>query len=220
MTLPVGTAQVGWVNVPTVGAVGDAGTALITTFADAGDVQPAALVTVKLYVPVARPVIVVLVPVPETDPGLIVQLPAGRPVNITLPVGTAQVGWVMVPAVGAAGVAGWAAITTLADGDEAHPAAFITVKLYVPATRPEIVVVIPVPAIAPGLIVQLPAGKLLRTTLPVATAQVGWVIVPAVGVAGAPGAAVITTFADAGDVQPEAFVTVKLYVAAGSPVTV
>ena len=173
MTLPVGTAQVGWVNVPTVGAVGDAGTALITTFADAGDVQPAALVTVKLYVPVARPVIVVLVPVPETDPGLIVQLPAGRPVNITLPVGTAQVGWVMVPAVGAAGVAGWAAITTLADGDEAHPAAFVTVKLYVPATRPEIVVVIPVPAIAPGLIVQLPAGKLLRKTLPVATAQVG-----------------------------------------------
>ena len=37
------------------------------------------------------------------------------------------------------------------------------------------------PAIAPGLIVQLPAGKPLNTTLPVATAQVGWVIVPTSG---------------------------------------
>jgi len=58
--------------------------------------------------------------------------------------------------------------------------------------------------------VQFPAGKLVSTTLPVATAQVGWVIVPAVGVAGAPGAAVMTTFAEAGEVQPAALVTVKL----------
>jgi hypothetical protein len=110
-------------------------------------------------------------------------------------------------------------ITTFAEGDEVHPAALVTVKLYVPAARPETVVVTPVPAIAPGLIVQLPAGRLLSTTFPVATAHVGWVIVPAVGVAGAPGAAVMTTFADAGEVQPAAFVTVKLYVAAGRPVT-
>ena len=61
----------------------------------------------------------------------------------------------------------------MADGEEEHPAALVIVKLYVPATRPEIVVVNPVPAITPGLIVQLPAGRLLRMTLPVATSQVG-----------------------------------------------
>ena len=46
------------------------------------------------------------------------------------------------------------------------------------------VVLKPVPAIAPGLMVQLPAGKTLNTTLPVATAQVGWVMVPTVGANG------------------------------------
>jgi len=45
-TLPVDTAQVGWVIVPTVGAVGVAGCALITILADAGEIQPEALVTV------------------------------------------------------------------------------------------------------------------------------------------------------------------------------
>ena len=39
------------------------------------------------------------------------------------------------------------------------------------------------PVIPPGLIVQVPAGRPLSTTLPVATAQVGWVIVPTVGAA-------------------------------------
>ena len=70
------------------------------------------------------------------------------------------------------------------------------------------VVLVPVPAIAPGLIVQFPAGKPLNTTLPVATAQVGCVIVPTVGAAGEPGAAVMTTLADAEEVHPAAFVTV------------
>ena len=64
-------------------------------------------------------------------------------------------------------------MTTLADGEEEHPAAFKTVKLYVPATSPVTVVLAPVPVIAPGLMVQLPAGKLFSITLPVATAQVG-----------------------------------------------
>ena len=39
-------------------------------------------------------------------------------------------------------------------------------------------------------------------------------IVPAIGAAGAPGAAVITTLADGAEVHPAALVTVKLYVAA------
>ena len=45
-TLPVAIAQVGWVMVPTVGAVGDNGWAVITTLAEAGETQPEELVTV------------------------------------------------------------------------------------------------------------------------------------------------------------------------------
>ena len=46
---------------------------------------------------------VALLPLPVIAPGLIVQLPAGRPFNTTLPVAVVQVGWVMVPTPGAAG---------------------------------------------------------------------------------------------------------------------
>ena len=70
---------------------------------------------------------VVLVPVPVIAPGLMVQFPAGKPVTVTLPVANAQVGCVIVPTVGAAGVAGCALMTTLADAKEVHPAAFVTV---------------------------------------------------------------------------------------------
>ena len=72
----------------------------------------------------------VVVPVPVIAPGLIVQVPvAGKPDNATLPVAKAQVGWVMVPTIGAVGVVGWALITTLAVALEVHPAALVTVKL-------------------------------------------------------------------------------------------
>jgi hypothetical protein len=47
-TLPVDIAHVGCVMVPITGAVGDDGWGLITTLAEDTDVQPAALVTVKL----------------------------------------------------------------------------------------------------------------------------------------------------------------------------
>ena len=43
---------------------------------------------------------------PVIPPGLMVQLPDGNPLNTTLPVAVAQVGCVMVPTVGALGVAG------------------------------------------------------------------------------------------------------------------
>jgi hypothetical protein len=77
---------------------------------------------------VARPEIVVVVPLPVMPPGLMVQLPvAGRPFNTTDPVATLQVGWVMVPTVGAVGVAGWVLITMLADAGEIQPAALVTV---------------------------------------------------------------------------------------------
>ena len=57
--------------------------------------------------------------------------------------------------------------------------------------------------------VQVPvAGKPLKTTLPVPSAQVGWVMVPTVGAVGEDGWAVMTTLAETGDIQPEALVTV------------
>ena len=99
-------------------------------------------------------------------------------------------------------------MTKLADAGETHPAALVTVKAYVPGIKPDKVVLAPEPAIAPGLIVQLPAGKPLNTTLPVATAQVGWVMAPTVGAKGAEGCALMTTLADAGETHPAALVTV------------
>ena len=47
-TLPVKTVQVGWVSVPTEGAVGAPVAVVTTTFVEAVDMQPAALVTVKV----------------------------------------------------------------------------------------------------------------------------------------------------------------------------
>jgi hypothetical protein len=72
-TLPVESTQVGCVMVPIVGAVGVPGAA-ITTSSDGGEVHPATVVTVKLYVPAVSPVKVVLVLLSVTPPGLIVQL--------------------------------------------------------------------------------------------------------------------------------------------------
>ena len=69
-------------------------------------------------------------PVVVTPPGVLVNvqmLDGGRPFSTTLPAATLHVGWVIVPAVGAVGVAGWALITTLPDDDETHPDVLITV---------------------------------------------------------------------------------------------
>ena len=67
---------------------------------------------------------------PAIDPGLIVQVPvAGRPLNATLPVGTAhEAGCVIVPIIGA-NVAGASFITTSAEGRDIHPASLVTLKL-------------------------------------------------------------------------------------------
>ena len=70
---------------------------------------------------------VVLAVLPVIPPGLIVQFPAGNPFNTTDPVATVQVGWVIVPTVGAVGVGGCALITTSADTGDTHPAALVTV---------------------------------------------------------------------------------------------
>jgi hypothetical protein len=154
---------------------------------------------------------------PATAPGLIVQFPAGNPFNITLPVATVHVGCVIVPTVGAAGVTGCAFITTLADAGEVHPTALVTVNVRVPAARPDTVRLAPVPAIAPGLTVQFPAGKPPNNTLPVAKAQVGCVIKSTVGADGVTGCALMTTLAEAGEIHPDAFVTVNVCVPAARP---
>ena len=92
------------------GLAGESGGAGITTFEDALEVHPVAAVTENVYVPAGIPEIVVLVPEPVviTAPGVRVrvQMPlAGRPLSATLPVAIAQVGLVIVPTTGAAGMA-------------------------------------------------------------------------------------------------------------------
>ena len=74
--------------------------------------------------------IVVVVPVPAKAPGLMVQVPvAGRPLNATLPVGTAhEAGWVIVPTIGAR-VAGASFITISVEGRDIHPADVVMLKL-------------------------------------------------------------------------------------------
>ena len=65
-------------------------------------------------------------------PGVLVKVHvpvAGNPDKTTLPVASAQVGWVMVPIVGASAVATCVLITTLADAGEIHPEALVTVKV-------------------------------------------------------------------------------------------
>lgn len=71
------------------------------------------------------------------------------------------------------------------------------------------IVLVPVPAIVPGLIVHVPvAGRPFSTTLPVGSAQeAGWVIVPTTGAVGPAGAGLITTLADAREMQPASVVT-------------
>jgi hypothetical protein len=101
-------------------------------------------------------------------------------------------------------------ITTLPVGNEGHPKEFVTVNWYVPALKPETVVLAPVPEMDPGFIVQVPEGSPLKTTLPVETAQVGCVIVPTIGVGGVGGCALITIFTEAKETHPDALVTVNV----------
>lgn len=81
----------------------------------------------NVYVPAASPVIVVLAVLPLILPGLIVHVPEGRPLSITLPVLTVHVGCVTEPIAGAVGVTGCALITMLAEAAEVQPTEFVTV---------------------------------------------------------------------------------------------
>ena len=74
---------------------------------------------------------VVVVPVPAIEPGLITHVPAaGSPLRATLPVGAAhEEGCVIVPTIGANGPAGTSLITTSVEGRDIHPASLVTLKL-------------------------------------------------------------------------------------------
>ena len=76
-------------------------------------------------------VAVAVEPVKIPPPGLTVtvHVPEGNPVNSTLAVATKQVGWLTVPITGAEGLAGCALMLTVAEGDEVHPAALVTLKV-------------------------------------------------------------------------------------------
>ena len=73
-----------------------------------------------------NPETIVLTPDPAIAPGLMVQLPAGNPLMATLPVDTAQVGCVIVPVIGAAGVKGCELIKASADISDIHPDVVVT----------------------------------------------------------------------------------------------
>jgi hypothetical protein len=80
-------------------------------------------------------------------------------------------------------------MTTSADDADTQPSELVTIKVNVPAPRPEMVVLAPVPFVltAPGLrtSVHVPeAGRPLSTTLPVPAVQVRLVMVPIAGADG------------------------------------
>ena len=82
------------------------------------------------------------------------------------------------------------------------------------APKPVTVPVVPLPVKEPEgepVTVHVPeAGKPLKATLPVARAQVGWVITPTVGAEGVEGWALITALPDDDEVHPDELVTVKV----------
>ena len=120
--------------VPTTGAVGAGGCALIVTLAEGAEIHPSALVTVKVNVPAGIPETVVLVPVPVvvTAPGerVNVQVPEdGNPLSTTLPVATSHVGWVIVPTTGGAGVAFTLNVYVAVAGVQGSPSGLLVVTV-------------------------------------------------------------------------------------------
>jgi len=64
---------------------------------------------------------------PAMLPGLMTQFPAGNPERVTDPVGIPQVGCETEAMTGAEGAAGCVLIVAVADGEEVHPPASVTV---------------------------------------------------------------------------------------------
>jgi len=108
------------------------------------------------------------------------------------------------------------------DACEVHPDALETLKIYVPGTSPDIVVLAPDPVVIvlPGVLINVHtpvAGRPFKTTLPVDTLSDGCVIIPITGAVGVGGCALITAGPDASEVHPEAMVTVNVNIPAGIP---
>jgi hypothetical protein len=85
----------------------------------------------------------------------------------------------------------------------------------VPVAKPLNVPVVPVPVMVepPGVAVTVhvpDAGSPLKSTLPVAVVQVGWVMAPTTGADGVAGCALMVALSDEAEVQPAALVTVKV----------
>lgn len=162
---------------------------------------------------------VILVPVPldVTVPGYRVSIHTfvgSKPFSTTLPVDNAQVGAVIVPTRGDAGIIGWADIKMLADGGEIHPTELVTVKVYIPSERFGIVVPVPEPVveILPGVRISIHVpveGNPDNVALPADREHVGWVIEVTTGAVGVDDGAVITTGEDAIETHP-AVATVKV----------
>ena len=131
--------------------------------------------------------------------------------TVIVPVGVVQVGLV-TETTAADGIEGAVLITTVDEGSDVQPDARVTVKLYVPAMRFAIVVVVPVPVMPSGLIVHTPVGgRPLSTMLPVTVAHgEGCVTAPILGVAGDPGGDIMTTSVEGSDIHPAALITSKL----------
>lgn len=119
-----------------------------------------------------------------------------------------------MPTTGTVGVGGWTFMKTFPDKTEVQPEALVTVNKYVPASSSDIVAVVPVPVVVvpSGALdnVHVPsAGRPFKITLPVATAHVGWVMVPISGAVGVTGCALMTTFSVEPETHPAALVTVN-----------
>jgi hypothetical protein len=150
-------------------------------------------------------------------PGFLVrvQVPFGRLLRTMLPVGTEHVGCVTVPMCGVWGTDGTVLISTLSEAADVQPVSDVTVKVYLPGERFDIVVLVPEPVVSvpPGCIVrvQFPdEGRLFRMTLPEGSLHEGCVIAPITGAAGTFNGAFIVIPDEGSDVQPSALVTVKV----------
>jgi hypothetical protein len=83
------------------------------------DASPAKIAVVPVPVDVDPPGVAVTVQVPE----------AGNPLSATLPVAREQVGCVTAPAMGAAGVSGWAVTVAVPEAADVQPEALVTVNV-------------------------------------------------------------------------------------------
>jgi hypothetical protein len=147
-------------------------------------------------------VVLVVFPVVVTPPGdlVIVQLPLGRPLNMTLPVGVVQIGCVIAPTIGAVGLA----FTVKLLLDVQPVAVSVKVKVTVPALMPDTTPVFVTVATAVLLLIHVPpVVGVTVAELPTHTAS-------APPKTGLDGMALISTFALAGEIQLLAFTTVKV----------